>query len=397
LLRSTKGRPRLRHILDRRFRSHPRYEIVLLDRLGEAERALLDAVARDPGGYGVLRPRDGHSTLKAIGQDTALLLYTMVQPGPLPRYAVQALGDRGNETIAALVLDGVLEIESDTGFVSGLDAHSLVCEDGPLPPAGTLARLSLEAIRYAEALELDEQTELSARLYCFHRFPISPRWRRRFPSEQSVMEALELDPRGRVRSFLSTDWRLLDPSPSNPGWLQFTAREPRAPRVDGRSYKLYLSPVPERLSETLSIAVEIFSEERALSFKVGRELSGLLRPDKLVAYFDDVGELRAAGSHLRRRLAGVPAHGVPFTADLDGSGLLSWGIDPPRSERLVAWHGPSWRRWITDRLAVALVSARQSSGGVTPWRFALDRIALEGVDTTSWAPTGVAGMSPDVD
>jgi hypothetical protein len=112
---------------------------------------------------------------------------------------------------------------------------------------------------------------------------------------------------------------------------------------------------------------------------------GLLRPDKIVAYFPDFERLAKAAEAVSARLGGVPAQGVPFTSEIGGDGLLSWGMDPPASE-LAAWGGrESWRLWLTHRLARALLAAR-SAEGLEPWRFALERVRLEGIDTASWTP-----------
>jgi hypothetical protein len=90
---------------------------------------------------------------------------------------------------------------------------------------------------------------------------------------------------------------------------------------------------------------------------------------------------------LTERLAGTPAQGVPFTSEIGAEGLLSWGVDPPADSQ---WSGrESWRLWLTHRLAVALLSGKKSEApGVEPWRFALERLRLEGVDTDSWTPGG---------
>src|SRR5262249_57560169 len=89
------------------------------------------------------------------------------------------------------------------------------------------------------------------------------------------------------------------------------------------------------------------------------DAEGLLRPDKIVAYFPTLDGLRTASDRLATRLDGCPAHGVPFTSELSGGGLLSWGVDPPASERLVNWQPQeSWRLWLTNRLANALFTAR---------------------------------------
>ena len=48
----------------------------------------------------------------------------------------------------------------------------------------------------------------------------------------------------------------------------------------------------------------------------------------------------------------------------------------------------SWRLWVTNRLAVALVAARRDGAAVEPWRYALARAELDGVDVATWAPRG---------
>ena len=95
-------------------------------------------------------------------------------------------------------------------------------------------------------------------------------------------------------------------------------------------------------------------------------------------------------AQLSSELAGCPSQGVPFTAELAGSeGLLSWGMDPPRSQHMLEWQErESWRLWVTNRLALALVAARRDGGLLEPWQYALARIELEGIDATTWTPHG---------
>ena len=158
---------------------------------------------------------------------------------------------------------------------------------------------------------------------------------------------------------------------------------------DGPLYKLYLSPDPLVVAEALRAAVEILSDFPVARLKVGSDIYGLLRPDKVVAYFKTRQDALVAAAELGSALAGLPAHGVPFTAAIDASGLVSWGLDPPRSEAVLAWQErESWRLWVTNRLAAALLSARNSqSDGVEPWQFAIERLRLAGVDPDSWTPT----------
>jgi hypothetical protein len=121
--------------------------------------------------------------------------------------------------------------------------------------------------------------------------------------------------------------------------------------------------------------------------KVGRELGSLLRPDRLVAYFALHDDLLDTATQLQRSLGGIAVQGVPFTAALDPAGLCSWGADLPVSSPLAAPPGErSWRAWLSSRLGFALSNAFRSPA-VSPVRFALDRISLDGVNTVNWAPT----------
>ncbi len=165
-------------------------------------------------------------------------------------------------------------------------------------------------------------------------------------------------------------------------------RRPRGGRTapeGSATWKLYVSPAPEALAASFGAVLEALAAGRAAQFKIGAGAGGLLRPDKIVAYFPDFERLAAAAEAVSSRLAGVPAQGVPFTSEIGGDGLLSWGMDPPVSER-GAWGGrESWRLWLTHRLARALLAARAAETP-EPWHFALERVRLEGVDTGSWTP-----------
>lgn len=387
----------MQSLLRRDFRASPRYELVLFDRLSPGERETLAELRKDPSFYGVLRPGEAAAGLgfKSVDRDTALLFLTLREPGPLPGYVVEMLGAAAARTVARLVADGVLEIREGDGFVSGAAALALVGEerDGARDGGGggRLAVLSRAALRYAQALAVDDPLRLSWRIYGFNRRPLTPSWQRRLPSAEAVERHLGVEAGGRNRQALDRCWQ-----PGNRGhrgefWLTWHARSarpesPGTPANAGAVYKLYVSPAPEALEEGFGEILEALSASRAQQFKVGADAAGLLRPDKIVAYFPDFDRLSEAAGRLGDRLAGLPPHGVPFTAEIAGDGLLSWGADPPVAERsplLGGWE--SWRLWLTNRLAVALVAAR-SEGAAEPWRFALDRMRLEGVDTESWTP-----------
>jgi hypothetical protein len=174
-------------------------------------------------------------------------------------------------------------------------------------------------------------------------------------------------------------WDELPPPPDGRAyWRQWRPRG--AAERHGERYKLYVSPKPESAAAAFdAVAAALGGARGVRGFKIGAEVDGLCRPDKLVAYFDRLDELRDGAERVRERLGGCPAHGVPFTAAITLDGLLSWGADPPVSGQV------SWRLWVSERLADYLEDAAAEP---EPWRFALERLRLAGIDTETWVPTG---------
>ena len=378
--------------LSRVFRANPAFELVLFDRLAPPEREALASLREDPDFYGVLRPRPGSPALgvKSVDRETALLFYTLREPGPLPSYMPRMLGDGPLRTVVArLVADGILEIRDGDDFVSGAvalagfgDRHAGAGSGG-----GRLSELSLAALRYAQDLALDDPLAVSFRLYGYNRRPLTPRWKRLLPGGgDAVLSWLGIGARGAHRKLLDRSWERT--GGSSDWWLSWRSREPGNTLAgEGSTWKLYISPLPEALPESFGIILEALAAARAPQFKVGSDAWGILRADKIVSYFPSFERLAAAADALSTRLAGLPAQGVPFTSEIGGGGLLSWGVDPPREESSFG-SGESWRLWLTHRLARALVSAR-SAKAEEPWRFALERVRLEGVDTDSWTPSAL--------
>jgi hypothetical protein len=385
-------------ILNRVFRANPTYELALFDRLPPEQQDLLKDLTDDPDFYGVLLPRTpGTLGIKSVCRETALLLHTMAQPGPLPRYVLHSMGDHAHQAVAKLVLDGVLEIEHEGRFVSSSEAYSLIDSSYAAPkPEGLLSRLSQAALEYAQALAIDDTAALSNRLYFYNRIPLTQRWSRRLRNEDAVSEFLGLS-NSTTRKRVGRNWRRVGYSSPYNGWFQWESiRNRQVDRQRRHGYKLYVSPQPEELPAAFRTVVDVLSDSAAYAFKVGCDAIGLLRPDKLVIYFSDYERLEQTARELALRLSGCPAHGVPFTAAIGEDGLLSWGADPRPEKGILSWQGPeSWRLWITNRLAVALISARSSaSGTLQPWQFALERLRMENVDTATWAPTEGFGYPP---
>lgn len=379
-------------LLEATYRANPQYVLVQFDRLSPAEQAALPGLELDPDLYGLLVPRgQTNPGVKAVSRDVALLFLTMETPGKLPKYVRRQFGDNYQQAIAELVLDGLLEIEANGVFASGPAAHRRIIGDGEAPAAGGfLARRSIEALEYAQALEITDSRTLSARIYGYGRQPLSPQLLQDFPTRAAISEYLGVHARDATGTTLAKSWVALPTSQPGDPWLAWNSRlVRRRPSATEPTYKLYVSPQPESLRDAFQTTVQVISEVAAPSFKVGGDVYGLLRPDKLVVYFENVDDLQRASSVLTDRLDGCAPHGVPFTAEIAGDGLLSWGIDPPRDLSMPGWQqSGSWRIWVTNRLAVALLSAKAAAtDAVEPWRFALDRLRLDGVDTTSWIPT----------
>jgi hypothetical protein len=380
------------------LRANPRYQLVPLDRLTPEDYSYLHGLESKPDVFGVLRPVDGCALpLLSVCRETALLFLILRDPGLLPTYVKVDSRAGWHKSVAQLVLDGVIELDAGGGFVSGSQAYHLVCgEPTERAITGRVARLSMDAMRYGQALDLPDASRLSARLYFYNRIPASASWHRRFPTTQSVVEYLGTE-REPIRSLLEQkSLRMLRATGSGDGWIAWKSQAVKAPPSGSPLYKLYLSPDPLVVGDALQVAVDVLSRLPMVILKVGNDVYGLLRPDKILVYFKSRSDVLAAAQSLQDALNGVPAQGVPFTAAIDPDGLVSWGIDPPRSEVGLPWQErESWRLWLTNRLAAALLAGRTSEPhGLEPWRFALERLRLMGVNPDSWTPGSSLWLEP---
>lgn len=352
------------------FRANPAYELVVWDRLDEDERGLLGELARDPSFYGILRPREGAGrTIRAVDRDTALLLLTLTEAAPLP---VFARADEGASAVD-LVTDGVLEVFDGERFLTGGAGAALLMEGAETEPGHRLGRLSEDALRYAAALRLADVQALAARLYSYNRIPLTPTWASRLPDARAVLRFLDVDDAG--------GWSAR--SSGEGAWIQWS--RPSARRDSSPTHKLYVSPLPEATPEAFRRTLEALERAPVSQLKVGGDAAGILRPDKLVIYFDDAAALAGVADSLARALAGIPAQGVPFTAPVDPDGLLSWGMDPPPGSRPLSWlPSESWRSWLVRELASALLDPGDAPAPVRP---TLERLRRRGVDVERWVPT----------
>ena len=374
----------MNNILEATFRVNPDYELMLFDRLPIEQQTLLEGLRKDPNFYGILRPRGRSAAgVKSVCCDTALLFKTLEEhPGPIPEY-VRAKGE-ANQAVAQLVLDGILAMRRRDEWVTGAAAMELLDSAAQVSwgEGGRLGQLSVEALQYASALRSDQPALLAGRLYGYHTIPVSAHWSTRLPHVETLLRTPGLD----------KEWRRVEAAPPYDVWMAWQTRQ--GPSSDARrlGYKLYVSPHPNHVPEAFAALVSAASEGGARHFKVGKTTQGWLRPDKMVAYCESWEALQRVASLLAGRLEGCPAQGVPFTAELAGDGLLSWGADPAPDYMAPGWlQRESWRSRVTNLLGTALaVAKRNPAAGSSAWQFALQRVRLDGVDPETWCPLEVA-------
>lgn len=335
----------------------------------------------------MLRPSNNIGlTIKSVTHDVARLLLDLENAAPLPHRFVDALGSKCDNFVARMVLDEILQIKVGGEMLCGPAAiHVVSPMEEAAMPAGCIAALSNRALQYAERLAVANVGELSEQLYSYNRIPVSPRWLRRFPHRTAVSSYLGLD-RDPVATLLHTSWIEIT-TQAYGRWSVWQSRRNAAP-IGGAIYKLYVSAACTTMGYAMGSAVEAASRFRAFQWKVGADIQGLLRPDKLILYFVDFDDLRTAAGYLLQELKGCSSHGVPFTAELESDGLLSWGIDPPSEKSSAPWLKlESWRVRICNRLASSLVLAKNRPvNSISPSRFALQRLRLDGIDTDTWVP-----------
>jgi len=238
---------------------------------------------------------------------------------------------------------------------------------------GRLALISLAGLQHAHELGEASVEAVAARLYAWNRLPAAA-WRR--AAWQTKILQTE------AAAAAAREWTLVAPGPPTGPWWAWQPRA-RPPEAPAGGWKLYVSPQPNLLGDAVRAAFTASSELPVTSLKYGGDAQGVLRPDKLVVHFETREAVHAAAIRLSQILGGCAAHGVPFSAELAGDGLISYGCDPPVGSP-ASRTGLSWRSWITRRLAEALAASAQL--GPEACRAALAAIARDGVDPVTWAP-----------
>jgi hypothetical protein len=164
-------------------------------------------------------------------------------------------------------------------------------------------------------------------------------------------------------------------------------------RRDGAPFeslaKLYIAPSPSDYEAVAVRAIDLLASHGVRSFKIASTPEGICRSDKFVAYFAQPSEAIEMADNLASALSklGASAQPVPFTTSMTSDGLISMGYLPPIAAEVAANQPLSWRAWLCQRLAAAILTARSApSSDCELWQFALIRLQLDGIDTRTWAP-----------
>jgi hypothetical protein len=146
-------------------------------------------------------------------------------------------------------------------------------------------------------------------------------------------------------------------------------------------HKVYVSPAVCDHGTTLGVILTHAPLLGVPAWKVGADLAGLHRPDKIVLYLASAERAERVAATLALALGSFAAQGVPFTGQVGATGIVSRGRD-------VA--GTSWRADVCRQVAQSLCASRVELGTHAPASEvadeALSRLAEQGLDVHSWHP-----------
>jgi hypothetical protein len=373
-------------LLASEFRVAPAYQLIEWMQLSGPEQQALASLPAGEKPYGILRPLKSEYPAKIAYQEVASLYLHCSGNSHLPSYFHSLSDDELYENIQLLLYESILEIKSGEEFLSGIAAADLFVK----PSTDTtllshLSALSHFAIAYALNLRNIEMDELTGKLYAFNTCPALPDRFSELAADGAVRKLLEVDAQTDHAMLLKKDWwTSIDDDEKQTAWLYWQRKNLREFKFsDYPNYKLYLSPSIQHFKETFVKCIPVLNSSAAIAFKTGKDLSNLLRPDKFVVYFKSLEDLQSAVAMLVPVLSGIPAHGVPFTEQLDDAGLLSWGIDPPQHPG----ESVSWRSWITQQVARFISQSQSSPLNVKQKiKFVEQRLAMEGISAVTWKP-----------
>ena len=380
-------------LLSKKFQVSSFYQLYEWNQLSFKEQETLSGLYDEAEVYGLFKPffASPNLTSKVAYRNVALLFLHLQQSDILPRCYTTAPDNTFNETLARLVLDGILEIEWQQKFVTGSAAveavyGKAVFDHGLIPDQ--LSLLSIKAIEYALMLQLPDVKLMASRLYSYNAQSWDAARKNKFYESHTVKEFLLGRLNSEVENLLNTLWDSIVASEKK-GWLAWaTSNKSDKSFIDESiTYKLYISPEIAYFPELFAKAVPVITASQAYCFKTGSSIHGLLRADKMVVYFKNMEALKETALLLERELEGFAAQGVPFTKQLDKKGLLSCGVDPLKQDILKSVDGGSWRIKVTDQLASAIIQAQTDKLNLDDSiEFIRAKLFAGGIDAVNWLP-----------
>ncbi len=222
---------------------------------------------------------------------------------------------------------------------------------------------------------------LAQKLYSYNTIPIPLDMRSKHWEHHSIFPASPLYT--DAEKLLRTRWVPETVRDGTNYWLSWRPEKKAVHgiRPGGFTFKLYISPHIDDYLPVLSETIKILTASNAYCFKTGSNYHGILRPDKLVVYFDNLEELKNTAGRINNSTSNFLAQGVPFSAPIFDTLMLSWGIDPPAGKK----DAVSWRSWITRELATGIIEGKRKLVG-EPWQYALQYIRSKGFKTDTWEP-----------
>jgi hypothetical protein len=370
----------------------PSYRLIEWNRLSISEIEMLSGLYDEAEVYGIFRPVDKSSnlTLKVAYKEVALLYLHLEHVNVLPRYLYLSDEQKINATIVQLVLDSILEIEYNGNFVSGSAAIKAIFKETLFETTiapNHLSQLSMEAIQYGLLLRNLDMRSLSYRLYTFNTTPWDAYAKSKFYAGSSVKEFLFSSANNEINNLLNQYWEPDDLFEEKYwlSWLKIAADKNYSIAPNKPTFKLYISPAIYDLPNVFNLVIPVLSASQTLSFKIGNTIHGLLRPDKMIAYFESMKALMQTATSLKKKLTGYAPQGVAFTAQIDETGILSWGVDPALTDVLSTIEAGSWRLKVTDQLALVIMQAQADQLSLPESiHFIKAKLLSVGINTEDW-------------
>ena len=383
-------------MFDNVFRLNPIYSITPFEELSEAQKKRF----KGKEFYALLHaPREAKLTVKAVNQKLALFLSHLREPKKLSEIFQKF--DKGTKEekeqfTIQLVLDCVLDVKSDDGFISGVEAVNRVLL--PSPHAVHFAdqkgrkthtqTVSDRALYFAFNSALTQPIKISFLLYNFNRVPMNHRWKQIIPDEGALCKYLDLREDGswtKMPEWIAPQKIRLDqkgqPNVFDLYWRSWNLKN-REISKDMPSYKVYFSPLPRYLPDVFRIVRGEAANSEAFFMKVGRNLTGILRADKLIVYFARFDLAFDFARRMSETLAHFESQATPFSFQVHPeSSLVSMGVDPPR----ILGERYSWRLYMTSKLSLAIQGARRTKAK-DPRGYVNTYMGMLGIDTIDWRP-----------